>query len=231
MPRALAGFLIALAAGLVLLVAIALADHRGYRLVVRSDSQVLVRPRQERCSAIVRPPNAGTDRVRFWVRAVSGTPVPAVLVLIRRSRTAQTLASGAAPPGPPGARTVRLHGSVAGSRKVVACFRNAGTPALILSPRPGAPTRVAVERSDASADYADIGLELERADDRSLLALVPDLLERASLFRPGWVGAWTYWFLLCALVIGVPVLLSVALASAAAVEPDVDPPSSRRDST
>ena len=133
---------------------------------------------------------------------------------LRRSRTAQTLADGTALAGPAGPRTVRLNGSVAGSRKVVVCFLGAGTAPAVILPPPGTPTRVTVERSDGLADYADVGLELSRSDDRSLLALLPEVFDRTSLFRPGWVGAWTYWFLLVALVIGVPVLLSGALASA-----------------
>ena len=116
---------------------------------------------------------------------------------------------------------MRLHGSIAGSRKVAVCFRDAGPQGAILSPRPGTPTRVTVERSAERSDYADIGLELRRADDRSLLALLPDAFDRASLFRPGWVGAWTYWLVLVALVIGVPALLSRALAGASA-EDEVD---------
>jgi hypothetical protein len=223
-------FLLVLLAGFVLLLVIALADPRGYRLSVRSDSQVLVAPGQERCSSLIRPPGAGADRVRFWARASGGGLVPPIVVFVRRSRTAQTLADGSADAGPPGARTVGLRGSVAGSRKVVACFLNAGARPAILSPPPGTPTRVTVERSDARADYADIGLELNRSDNRSLLALLPDAFDRASLFRPGWVGGWTYWLLLVALVIGVPVLLSRALASASA-EDEADGGDSSRAST
>jgi hypothetical protein len=214
-PRGPVGtFLLVLAAGFVLLLVLALADRRGFRVDVPSDSQVLVRPGEERCSGIIRPPGAGTDRVLFWARGSSPGPVPPIAVFVRRSRTAQTLADGAAASGPAGARTVGLRGSVAGSRKVNACFLNAGVRPAILSPRPGTATRVTVERSGGAADYADIGLEISRSDDRPLLALLPDVFDRASLFRPGWVGAWTYWLLLVALVIGVPVLLSRALASA-----------------
>ena len=220
-------FLLVVLAGFVLLLVIALADRRGYRLSVHSDSQVLVAPGQERCSSLIRPPGAGADRVRFWVRASGGGPVPPIVVFVRRSRTAQTLADGSVDAGPPGARTVGLRGSVAGSRKVVACFLNAGARPAILTPAPGTPTRVTVERSDALADYGDIGLQLHRSDNRSLLGLLPDVFDRASLFRPGWVGGWTYWLLLVALVIGAPVLLSRALASASADDEEDDGDSSR----
>ena len=230
MPRpvgAVRTLLLVLGAGFVGLVVIGLADRRGFRLRVPSDSQVLVRPGQERCSSIIRPPGAGADRVRFWARAPGGGPTPPIVVFVRRSRTAQTLADGAAVSGPPGPRTVRLRGSVAGSRKVVACFLDAGAVPAVLFPPPGTPTRVTVERSDALTEYADIEVELNRPGNRPLLALLPDVFDRASLFRPGWVGAWTYWLLLVALVIAVPVLLSRALASAS----EEDDPDSRRAST
>jgi hypothetical protein len=226
LPGPVRTFLLVLVAGLVLLLVLALADRRGFSLDVPSDSQVLVRPGEERCSGIIRPPGAGADRVRFWARASEPGPLPPIVVFVRRSRTAQTLADGTAAPGPPGARSVHLRGSVAGSRKVTACFLNAGARPAILTPRPGTATRVTVERSDGLADYADIGLELGRSDDRSLLALLPDVFERASLFRPGWVGAWTYWLLLVALVIGVPLLLSRALASASEEDGDDTSPAS-----
>lgn len=230
MPRvagAVRTFLLVLGAGLIVLVVIGLADRRGFRLLVPSDSQVLVQPGQERCSSIIRPPGAGSDRVRFWARASGTGPTPPIVVFVRRSRTAQALADGTAEGGPAGAHTVHLRGSLAGSRKVVACFLNAGASAAVLLPPPGTPTRVTVERSAGLADYADVALELNRSDNRSVLALLPDAFDRASLFRPGWVGAWTYWLLLVALVIGVPVLLSRALASAS----DEDEPDSSRAST
>jgi hypothetical protein len=206
--------LLVLLAGFVLLVAIAAADRRGFRLDVPSDSRVLVRPGQELCSGLIRPPAAGANRVRYWARGARGGAAPPIVVHVRRSRTAQTLADGTAEAGPAGARTVRLRGSVAGSRKVVACFLDAGGEPAILAPRPGTRTRVTVERSSELADYADVALELIRSDDRSLLATLPDAFDHAALFRPGWVGAWTYWLLLAALAAGVPLLLTRALSSA-----------------
>ena len=50
-------------------------------------------------------------------------------------------------------------------------------------------------------------------DERhSMLAQLPDVFERASVFRPGWVGPWVFWLLMALTLIGVPLLLARALA-------------------
>ncbi len=43
---------------------------------------------------------------------------------------------------------------------------------------------------------------------RTLLEALPDIARRAALFRPGWVGPWTYWLLLFAVT---PLLIYAAL--------------------
>jgi hypothetical protein len=58
---------------------------------------------------------------------------------------------------------------------------------------------------------ADISLETVRPGRESLLGLVPTIFHRATLFRPSWVGAWTYYLLLGLL------LLTVAAAVAALI--------------
>ena len=49
---------------------------------------------------------------------------------------------------------------------------------------------------------------------RSLLGLVPAMAERAALWRPGFVGTWTYAALAVLVLLGVPLALAVALRSA-----------------
>jgi hypothetical protein len=217
-------------AALVALAAIGLADDRGYRLDVRSESQVLIRPGQELCRGTVRSPGAGADHVRFWVRSGSDGQAPPIRVYVRRSRTSQTLADGLVEAGPAGVRSAQLTGSVAGSRKVAVCFVDVGATDAILSPRPGTRTRVAVESFEPLADYADVGVELIRGDNRSVLEALPNAFDRAALFRPGWVGAWTYWLLLAALAVGVPLLLAGALSSAAESDEDASEDSTRASS-
>jgi hypothetical protein len=59
-----------------------------------------------------------------------------------------------------------------------------------------------------------IGIVFLRDKPSSMAALVPEAFERASLFRPGWVGAWTFWILLGLVVVALPGLLAAAYRSA-----------------
>jgi hypothetical protein len=65
----------------------------------------------------------------------------------------------------------------------------------------------------------DLRLRFHRGHPRSALALVPDMLDRATLFRPALVSTATYWLLLATLVLGIPLLLGLALARAAVTDP------------
>jgi hypothetical protein len=59
---------------------------------------------------------------------------------------------------------------------------------------------------------ADLSLEFVRPGKQSLAALAPIAFHRASLFRPGWVGTWTFWglgLLVLTLVVAAALLLSV----------------------
>ena len=57
-------------------------------------------------------------------------------------------------------------------------------------------------------------MRLERGQPRSLLARLPDAFTHASQFKPGWVGAWTFWALAALVLIAVPLLLARALSGA-----------------
>ena len=57
---------------------------------------------------------------------------------------------------------------------------------------------------------AQVQVALVRAGSESLLGVVPAAFHRAALFRPGFVGPWTYWLLAAltlALVVACPLLL------------------------
>ena len=205
----------AFAVGVTALVVVAAADVRGFRLGLNTESVVMVAPGQEACRTLIRPPQGGANEVTFWVSGAGhGASAPPIAVRVRKGRQSQLLASARVPAGPPGVRHAVLHGSVAGGRKVAACFSVEGPAGVRLRPRPGTPTRVVPARLSERSDNVDVALELGRSPERSLLSEVPDIFERASLFRPGWVGAWTFWALLAVLVIGLPALLGWALRAA-----------------
>ena len=51
----------------------------------------------------------------------------------------------------------------------------------------------------------------------TLLSDIPTVFERAALFRPGWVGVWTFWLLAAALLGAFPL---AALALTRAIDAD-----------
>lgn len=77
------------------------------------------------------------------------------------------------------------------------------------------------DQRPARLDGADVANRVSvwfltaEGERRSLLSAAGDLFERAALFRPGWVGPWTYWLLLL-LVLPAASLAAVALLARAA---------------
>ena len=140
----------------------------------------------------------GFGSVRTWVSP--DAPPGAALQLRVRSLTGATIASGRIPAGygqffDP---TFNLDVPVRASQRVYVCLRSAGpAPVRLL----GANRRLAF-------------LFLRRHPE-SLLSLVPTVFKRAALFRPGWVGAWTFWLLLAGMLAAF-VLAGTAVVRAAA---------------
>jgi hypothetical protein len=168
---------------------------------------------------------------------------PAMSVTLRDFTTHAVVASGRLAAGfdPRKAQTVKLS-PPAPPRVVSVCFRNLGPGRVLLfgdSSVGGAiferaqvkgkhPT---VTTSEATLDgrhipNRDIAMVFPRPHPKSVLGLVPEMFRRASLFRPGWVGAWTFWLLAALTLIGAPLALAAALRSASR-DSDASLPSSR----
>jgi hypothetical protein len=60
----------------------------------------------------------------------------------------------------------------------------------------------------------DMSIDFERDHERSLLALAPQMAERASLFRAGWLSPAAYAVLAALVLVAVPALLLAALRAA-----------------
>lgn len=106
---------------------------------------------------------------------------------------------------------VRLD-AVVEDERVDVCVVNDGERrvAVLGAPRDAPPYELA-----NSTLEAELGMEFRRAEPRSMAGLVPEAFERASRFRPEWVGQWTFWTLLGLVAVALPALLAAACRSAA----------------
>jgi hypothetical protein len=95
----------------------------------------------------------------------------------------------------------RLDHVVGAGRSVTVCFRSTGPErlALIGDVRINPAVRLTVAGKPSAEEASLVFL---RPKPRSLLALIPTVFARASLFRPGWVGTWTFWLLAALLLAG-----------------------------
>ena len=234
MPRAghalwktrVAAFLAVAAGGLLALAVVAAGDSRALAFtlgVAPTQVGAELRPGQTACQAPVLVSSA-FSRVRFQVGTYgrSGEPLD---VVVRSLKSGSALGQGRLRGGyPDGSQPSVPVGRVAPEQPVEVCIRNGGERKVALY----GGTTVAAPGTDARVEGAETGTDLtlvfERAEPRSMLAAVPDMFRRASLFRPGWVGSWTFWLLAVLLGAAVPTLLMLALARAtdAGVAPERD---------
>jgi len=153
----------------------------------------------------------------------TGIDVPAefarvrlVTASFRRPGPALTVTAGAArgtvAGGYPDNSTVEARvGPVAEGKRITVCVSNDGERRVALFGSP--PDTPPYELGNSNLGPA-LGLEFLRDKPRSMAALMPDAFERASRFRPAWVGPWTFWILLGLVAAGLPALLAVAYRSA-----------------
>ena len=179
---------------------------------------------QGACQAPIRASSA-FGGVRLWVWPGS-RPSPPLMVQVRAYAGNAVLATGGTEAVPRGPRTppgdpVSLYPSpvsgtavltrpVAAGQDVKVCVRNLG---------PGTTTFMGSTANNLSGALSIAGkpapvamsLVFLRPRSRSLLSLLPTAFRRAALFRPTWVGAWTFWLL------GFGLLLAFGLAAWAVV--------------
>jgi hypothetical protein len=154
------------------------------------------------------------DGVRFQVGTYH-RPGPPLEVMVRRRGSPGPIASGRLAGGYPDISkpTVPIRPAVPKDELVAVCVRNRGDRRVALYGGP----ELAKRRSRATLDGRDLRSDLTLVftqNQTSALATAPEIFERASLFRPVWIGAWTYWLLLALVLLVVPALLAVALKRA-----------------
>ena len=150
--------------------------------------------------------------------------------MLVRSAGGATLATGQTPKGygTLEARTFELDRPVGSGRRLSVCLRSAGPERVSLFGA-GAGSSVQLANvgrltSPAGARGEMLALVFTRRHPRSLLSLFPTIFRRAAVFRPSFVGPWTYWVLvagvLAAFVLGG---LAVARAVRADTRSDSEP--------
>jgi hypothetical protein len=198
-------------AGLLLVAAI--DDRRlAFTLGVRPTQVVAVlEPGDTACQAPIDVP-ADAGSVQFRV-AAARAPGPPLEVLVRTDRGIvgrDTVPGGY---GSPVTASASPAGIESGER-IAVCVRNAGARSASVYGGGELAARTSSLRFNGRESPVDLALVFERAESRSMLAALPDAIERAALFRPGWVSTGLLWAVGLLLVTALPGALALALRSA-----------------
>jgi hypothetical protein len=190
---------------------------RTFSLEAADQGPVAVLHRGERvCEGPLSSP-ATARSVGLW-GAAAATPARLAVQAVAAG-TGRILAGGTlAPNSQPGQRDVRLSAAIPSETPIQICLvEQSGAFSLggstYTDARPGmvsSPTRLAPNGAEFSVTLLTT---------HSLLGSLPTAFSRASLWRPSWVGSWTFWVLTAALL-AVLVLAPALLARAAASDDD-----------
>jgi hypothetical protein len=107
----------------------------------------------------------------------------------------------------------RFSPAISAGRHVRLCVRSTGRRVVELlggTARQGSGTLVL---GGKTSPYS-LALVFRSSHPRSVLSLMPAMFDRAALFKPGWVGAWTFWVLLGAILAAGALGLGWALRTA-----------------
>lgn len=211
-------FALATALALAGLIAAAAGDHRDTAFSPGVPDNVpvaLLLPGQTLCQGPITA-QATFSGVQAWLR-----PAHALDVEIRDARGGRRLAAGriATTPTPTGEVTIGFGPrSVPRGTRFAVCLRNVATERLSLEGGPPTGESGSLEIS-GTRQRAAIALLFLRPHPPTLLALIPTVFRRASLFKLGWVGPWTFWLLLAGLL-GAFAVAGVAVAEAVRADED-----------
>jgi hypothetical protein len=223
MRSAVIGFATVFTIGLIALAAVGLGQRSSlvYSLgVTPAHPAAGLRTGDRACQAPVSVPRgAAFDRVGFMLRRFAD-PGPPVRVEVLDADTHRRLASGRLEPGyadfdPTRPReNVVTVGRVETDAPLQLCVVNEGPGSVSVIGQAGiaSPPTSATLAGEPIANDLTFNL---RAGDRSLVALLGDIADRAALFRAGWVTPLVYLVLALAILAAAPLLLARAVARAA----------------
>jgi hypothetical protein len=208
----LAALVATVVCGLIALALVAERDDRALAFttgVVPSIPAAELRSGETVCQSPISVPQ-GFDRVSVQAGAPGSLGQP--LEVSVRSAEGRRLGRGRVPGGYFGpSEQATTVGEIAAGQKISVCMRNAGARKVALYGNAGSAALPSAAVQKGRALDTDITLVFLDREPQSMLSLVPEVFERASLFRPGWVGPWLFWALSAAALLGVPLLLARAL--------------------
>jgi hypothetical protein len=169
--------------------------RRTYTLNAPSQRSVaLLRETERVCEGPVS--SSGPARaVGIWGRSIIG---PARLeVGVQDARTGTLLTEGELE-GTIASHeyTARLTRTVPGGQPLRVCLTGQLNTFSLLGSTAAHPNIVMSGNGHGNNEFSLVLL----SDDHSLLSSLPTAFSRAALFRPGWVGSWTFWLLATALL-------------------------------
>jgi hypothetical protein len=207
-------FLVVAVLGLAGLLLVGLTDDRdlAFTLGVRpSATSTAVAPGATVCQEPILVPESFTR-----VRLRAGTPLrpgQPLEVTVRNAANRQVVGRGQVAGGyVDGSDLIATVGPVEPGQGIAVCVRDAGDRrALLYGNAAGASLRSQAKERGRVLD-TDLTVVFLRPERQTVLSELPDIFDRASLFRPGWVGSWTFWLLSALTLIAVPLMLARALA-------------------
>lgn len=214
-------------AGLVLLTLVALliaGAQRGPRrtFALGAPNGVAVarlRPGQRECEGPVTSDGA-VGTVAVW-GAASVRPAT-IVVEAEAAGDSRVLSRGAAMASTGlGEHTIQLARPLPGGRPVRICIADEAGTFVLWGSGPVRPD-VVMQGAVGGAEFSLVLLSA----DQSLLSSLPTAFSRAVLWRPSWVGSWTFWLLLVAVLGG----FGLAVVAVVAADDDDERPIPRDDS-
>jgi hypothetical protein len=222
MRKAWIGFTAVFAIGLVALGAVALTQGSSlvYSPGVNPVSPVAMLGEDD---GVCQGPISVPDSMAFNRVGVTlgtyGRPGPPVRVNVVAVDGGRTVATGRAAGGysdvRPGHELIVPVSRVRTGAPVRVCVTNEGDRKLAVFGQAGVASPHTTGTLNGKPLTVDVALTLRR-EQRSLLALAPDVARSASRFRAGWVGPVFYLVLALAILAGGPLLLARGVARAAA---------------